>query len=156
MISSRLQSYFQDYQAYHSTRGNQLTHVFGIPMIVLSLLGLAGQIDLGLGVPHTLLRLDGGVVMLSLAALFYLGLDWRISVPFLFVLSGMYFLGRAVPVLGLWSCLIIGWILQGVGHGYFEKRSPAFTKNIAHLLIGPLWIFSKLLGLDSVGRIAGE
>lgn len=46
-----------------------------------------------------------------------------------------------------------GWILQFVGHGVFEKKSPAFLTNVAHLLIGPLWWFTKLFSV--FGTVGG-
>jgi uncharacterized membrane protein YGL010W len=39
----------------------------------------------------------------------------------------------------------LGWVFQGVGHAYFEKNKPAFFKNLAHVLIGPLFLVKKLL-----------
>jgi uncharacterized membrane protein YGL010W len=115
-------------------------------MIVLGLLGLLAQ--WGWGIPDTVFRFDGGVILLGLGGLFYLGLDWRRGGPFTLVLTGFYFLSRAFPISYLWFFFVLGWIFQGVGHYYFEKRSPAFLKNLTHLLIGPLWIFSKLLDWD--------
>jgi uncharacterized membrane protein YGL010W len=47
----------------------------------------------------------------------------------------------------LWGVFVLGWVLQFVGHGHYEKKSPAFFKNLTHLLIGPLWVFSKLTKL---------
>ena len=38
---------------------------------------------------------------------------------------------------------VFGWVLQFVGHYVYEKRSPAFMKNLTHLLVGPLWILAK-------------
>ena len=43
-----------------------------------------------------------------------------------------------------WALFIGGWILQFVGHYAFEKNSPAFFRNLVHLLIGPLWVFARL------------
>jgi uncharacterized membrane protein YGL010W len=28
----------------------------------------------------------------------------------------------------------------------YEKKSPAFFRNVAHLLVGPLWILAKATG----------
>ena len=60
-----------------------------------------------------------------------------------------HFLGIPLIVVSLliiaidwrWSLglFLIGWILQISGHLVFEKNRPAFTKNIVHLLIGPMW-----------------
>ena len=43
----------------------------------------------------------------------------------------------------------LGWILQGVGHYVYEKNSPAFFKNFAHLAVGQLWILAKAVGRAS-------
>ena len=117
-------------------------------MIVVAVLGLFASFEFGVSIPDTVFRLDAGVLLWGLGTLFYMGLDWRVGGPFGLVLAGLYFLGRAVPVCGLWGLFIAGWVLQGVGHAVFEKKSPAFFKNGTHLLIGPIWIFSKLLDLE--------
>ncbi len=148
MISKRLKSYFDDYRACHKTRGNRVTHAIGIPLIVLSLLGLLSEIDLGWGIAGTPFRFDGGVALLGGAGLFYLWLDWRRALPFGLVLMGIYFLGRALPPPWLWGLFVFGWVLQGIGHFYYEKRSPAFFRNLTHLLIGPFWIFCKRFDWD--------
>jgi len=28
------------------------------------------------------------------------------------------------------------------GHGIYEKRAPAFLGNLAHLVVGPLWVLN--------------
>jgi uncharacterized membrane protein YGL010W len=38
---------------------------------------------------------------------------------------------------------VVGWILQYLGHYVYEKKSPAFYRNLVHLLVGPLWILAK-------------
>jgi uncharacterized membrane protein YGL010W len=40
---------------------------------------------------------------------------------------------------------VVGRIFQFVGHDVFEKRSLAFYRNLAHLLVGPLWILAKAM-----------
>lgn len=147
-VPPRLAKYFQDYVSYHKTRGNKLTHYFGIPLIVVSLLGLLGRLTLGLDglTGSQYFRLDGGTLFIGLALIWYFLLDWKITFPFGFVVVGLYFLGRALPGSALWTMFIAGWVLQGIGHAVFEKKSPAFFKNLTHVLIGPLWIFSRLVG----------
>jgi uncharacterized membrane protein YGL010W len=63
---------------------------------------------------------------------------------------GVYWVGRAVPVYGLLGLQVLGWALQLVGHYYFEKKAPAFTDQWHHFFVGPLWIFSKLVGYEKV------
>jgi len=148
MPSKRLRNYFQDYASYHQTPGNRLTHYFGIPFIVISLLGLLSLITFGLDISANseYFRIDGGVVLIALAFPIYFFIDWKITPPFILLICGFYFLGRALPTPINWTLFIGGWILQGLGHAKYEKKSPAFFKNFTHLLIGPLWIFSKLIG----------
>ncbi len=143
-LTPRISRYFKDYEYYHQTQGNKVTHYIGITLIVLSLLGLLANWTFGMSSP--LFRLDGGVLLLCLGVVFYLWLDWRVALPFSFVLTGMYFLGRAIPTTWNWNLFIVGWVFQAVGHYYFEKKSPAFFKNLTHILIGPLWIFSRVMG----------
>lgn len=146
--SSRLDRYFKDYASFHRTPGNQRTHFVGIPMIVLSTLGLFATLQFGpsnlLGSP--LLRVDAGVLLWVIGVLWYAALDWKLALPFGILMLGFYFMGRALPLPTLWGLFIGGWIIQYIGHIRYEKQSPAFYKNLLHLMIGPLWIFSKVVG----------
>lgn len=147
---ARLHHAFTEYASYHRTTGNQVTHYLGIPLIVIAILGLLSHwgvhplID-ALGA-EKLIRLDGGIVLWVLAMAFYAYLDWRLMVPFSLFVLGLYFVGRALPVPTLWSSFVVGWIFQGVGHYVYEKKAPAFAKNLKHLFIGPFWIFAKTIG----------
>jgi uncharacterized membrane protein YGL010W len=134
-----LQSYFKEYAQYHRTSGNEFCHFVGIPLILVTLLGLLGRIALG--------PIDLGIVLLVGSVVWYLTLDWKLGAPFAFVAAGSYFLGRAIEVPWLWGLFVLGWIFQGIGHYVYEKRSPAFLKNVEHLLIGPLWVFARILNV---------
>jgi uncharacterized membrane protein YGL010W len=146
MISAKLLPYFEDYEAYHRTIGNKVCHFIGIPSITVTLLGLLGALSFGPEIGDGLIRLDAGVLLWLGATLWYLTLDWRAGLPFSLCGLGCYFLGRALPFPALWSIFILGWVVQYVGHYVYEKKSPAFYKNLRHILIGPLWIFSKITG----------
>jgi uncharacterized membrane protein YGL010W len=147
-MTKRLSPYFKDYSSFHQTRGNKLSHYFGIPLIVITLLGLLSALTIASlpGFDSELIRIDGGVILLTVAGLWYLYLDWKIALPMIAALIGCYFLGRALPSTVLWAGFILGWILQFFGHYHYEKKSPAFYKNFEHLLVGPLWVFSSLVG----------
>jgi uncharacterized membrane protein YGL010W len=43
------------------------------------------------------------------------------------------------------TLFVFGWACQLVGHQVFEKNRPAFSRDLVHLLVGPLWIARKLL-----------
>ena len=143
-VKPRLAAYFKDYAGYHRTLGNELCHYVGIPLIVLAILGLFGQLTLGIEV-SPMVRLDVGILAWLAAAVWYVILDWRVGVSFSLVLLGFYFLGRVYSPPWLWGFFILGWTFQLVGHYRYEHKSPAFMKNIEHLLIGPLWVFARIL-----------
>ncbi|MCC7443057.1 MAG: DUF962 domain-containing protein [Bdellovibrionales bacterium] len=145
---SRMETYFKDYSIYHRTLGNQRTHYFGIPMIVVATLGLFAAIPVPTveiaGSP--LLRIDPGLLLWALGSAFYFRLDWRLALPFGILLLGFYYVGRSLSVPLNLGLFVAGWVIQYVGHLKYEKQSPAFYKSLVHLLIGPFWVFAKLVG----------
>ncbi len=146
-MTQKLSAYFNEYAEFHKTKGNQATHMVGIPCIVISLLGLLSLVTFGNEELKTwIIRPDLGMVLFLLGSIFYFSVDWKIAMAFTFVLFGMYLLGRSLPVSALLGLQIGGWIVQYIGHLKYEKKSPAFYQNLRHLLIGPLWVFSKIVG----------
>jgi uncharacterized membrane protein YGL010W len=139
-MSPVLKSHFADYAAFHRTPGNQLCHYLGIPLIVLTAFGLLSQV--------TLLSVGGfGVslaeLLLLAASVYYLSLDAALALLMLVASGALLLLGRQLPWTLALGLFVLGWILQFVGHYVYEKRSPAFFRNLTHLLVGPLWILAK-------------
>ncbi|MCM2323808.1 MAG: DUF962 domain-containing protein [Oligoflexia bacterium] len=149
-MPGRLSRYFSEYAAFHQTSGNRICHGIGIPMIMIGLLGLLARLTItdGFG-GSALFRLDAGVVLWAVCLCWYVFLDWRMTIPFSMVSLGMYFLGRAIPSGWLWGLFLLGWGAQLIGHAFFEKKAPAFVKNLGHLLIGPFWIFARIFGFSA-------
>jgi len=141
MASEKLIALFQDYATHHRTKGNRYTHNLGIPLIMLGLFGLLDRLALG--------PITAGHVLVASALAWYLTLDLVLGLSFGAVSLGIYALGQSLPMPALWTAFVLGWVLQGIGHYVFEKRSPSFAHNLKHLLIGPLWIFAKLTGLNA-------
>jgi uncharacterized membrane protein YGL010W len=153
--NSILENYFRDYAQYHRTKGNQLTHLIGIPMIVIAALSWLSRVWIvrpedwmTAGAPLSLIRWDLGVATILVVSAWYIFLNWRMGAPFTLILYGLYWLGRPLPNLVVWAFFVGGWIFQLVGHYVYEKKSPAFLKNVTQLLIGPYWIFAKLIGAN--------
>jgi len=145
-MTKKLASRFAEYREFHTTRGNVITHYIGIPLIATSLLGLLSMVTFGNEQFHpNVIRPDLGWALWLLAIGFYLWLDWKIAVPFSLVMTGMYLIGRSLPVNVLIGMQVVGWIAQYIGHLKYEKKSPAFYTNLQHMLIGPLWIFAKAI-----------
>ena len=145
-MTQKLASRFSDYAEFHTTKGNQVTHYFGIPMIAISTLGLLALVTFGNEAFRSqIIRPDLGWALWALAVGFYLYLDWKIALPFTLMMTGMYLIGRSLPWEILVGLNIVGWVIQYYGHIKYEKNSPAFYQNVSHMLIAPLWIFSKLI-----------
>lgn len=142
-MSPTLRSHFADYAAFHRTPGNQACHYLGIPLIVLSILSLMSQVTLGTLGGYTV---DLAVVVLAILTVYYLTLDAVLAVAMLFVAAVLIAIGRQIPVSWAVGLFVLGWVFQFVGHYAYEKKSPAFYKNLTHLLVGPLWILAKAVG----------
>jgi uncharacterized membrane protein YGL010W len=142
-MSSTLKSHFADYAAFHATPGNRVCHMIGIPLIVLTLLALLAQVPL---LPVGGFTITLAEVLLAGAMLWYFTLDVPLAAMMLLASALCLFVGRLMSwplALGLF---VVGWILQFIGHYVYEKKSPAFYRNAAHLLVGPLWILAKASG----------
>jgi uncharacterized membrane protein YGL010W len=138
-----LQAHFSDYSAFHRTPGNKACHYVGIPLIVLSLFALLARValfDVG-GFTVTLAE-----VVLVAATIYYLTLDAALAVMMLATSVVLAAAGRRVPLSAAVALFVLGWVFQFVGHYVYEKKAPAFFRNFAHLLVGPLWILAKVSG----------
>ena len=140
---AKLDALFADYASYHRTTGNKWFHRFGIPLIMLSLLGMLARVDI---VRVNSFRLDLAVVLIFAASIYYLMLDWKLGLAMLGISIIFYVAGAALPMSINIALFILGWIFQFIGHSVYEKKQPAFMRNFVHLLVGPLWILKGLLG----------
>lgn len=128
-----IRTLFADYAAYHQTKGNKWFHRFGIPMIMLTLIGMLARVPFA------------AIALIVFAEIVYAMLDWRLAAIMLVVSTGFYFLGVWIPFWINVALFVVGWIFQFVGHSVYEKRSPAFLTNALHLLVGPLWILNDVV-----------
>jgi len=134
-----IEDLFEDYASYHRTAGNKFFHRVGIPLIVLSLFGMLARVVI---FRNDQTAVDLAVVLITLSSLFYLSLEWRLAALMLVTSTALYLIGRELSLTVNLALFILGWILQFVGHGVYEKKAPAFARNMVHLLIGPLWILN--------------
>jgi uncharacterized membrane protein YGL010W len=132
---------FADYASYHQTKGNKWFHRFGIPLIMLTLIGMLVRVRLTVaGV-----RIDAAMILIAAAVIYYLVLEWRLALAMLAVSIAFYLLGAWLPMSINIALFILGWIFQFIGHSIYEHRQPAFVRNAVHLLIGPLWILNDVI-----------
>ncbi len=142
-MSPTLKAHFADYAAFHVTPGNKACHYVGIPLIVLAVLALLARVPLVTLGGYDLTLAEVALVVVTA---YYLTLDAVLAAIMLAASVGLLFLGRPLPVWVSVALFVVGWIFQFIGHYVYEKRSPAFFRNLAHLLVGPLWIVAKAVG----------
>lgn len=142
-MSPKLEALFQDYEAYHRTAGNKVCHYVGVPLIVFTLIGLLSEVAWG--------DLDLALVVGGLVLLYYLTLSAKQGLGMAVFLAFSYLLGRALPGTMHLAGFVLGWVFQFIGHYVYEKRSPAFFKNLLHLLVGPLWVLTRLVPVSQKG-----
>jgi uncharacterized membrane protein YGL010W len=154
--------WFAEYDRFHRNSINKLIHMFAVPVIMLSVLGLLWQVKL-----PTAGTLPAGLCTLATplivgAFIFYLTMrSWR-------VLALMSAATGACVGLLMWvesfefaswiNWMIWGtgftlcWIGQFVGHLSFEGKKPSFTDDLLFLLVGPPWAFAEIFGIRLVDR----
>lgn len=135
------------YTTYHRDHRNRLTHFFGIPAIILSLV-----------VALTLVRVGFGTSTVSLAGLvgvaawmLWIALDRPIGlamglflIPSLALAQWIAATQSAATVWTVFSVLFVGgWALQLWGHVY-EGRRPALLSNLFQALIGPMFLMAEI------------
>jgi uncharacterized membrane protein YGL010W len=131
-----------EYDGYHQALGNELCHFFGIPSIIAGTAALLGLLPVAAIAGHrvTLAELVAGAILL-----FYVGSARWLGVVTGTILVVLVGAGRALPwTFGL-ALFVAGWVLQLVGHAVYEHRSPAFLRNLLHLLVGPAWLVERAL-----------
>ncbi|HXE75361.1 MAG TPA: Mpo1-like protein [Candidatus Xenobia bacterium] len=145
-MRARLDVLFADYAEHHRSAGNQWCHSVGIPLIAFGTLGLTS-------LPLFAVRgwaVEAALLLIALMAPVYLGLDLRLGLALTAVYVLLYLGARHVPWQWNLGLFALGWVFQFIGHGVYEKRSPAFFKNLAHLLVGPMWVLNHFIPLKAI------
>jgi uncharacterized membrane protein YGL010W len=133
---------FAEYGAYHRDRRNRICHEIGIPLIVLGIIALLRLVALP-GPNLNLASLAVVLVMVYYAAAF--GREARAATYVAIIgLAVLYVVSAWVTWPWAIAAFVAGWVFQFVGHAY-EGKSPAFLTNLLHLLVGPLWVASRLV-----------
>lgn len=132
----RVDQLLANYGESHQNPRNEMIHFVAIPLIVLSLLGLMAAIHPWL--PY---------VIVVLSMVYYA----RLSMVFLLAMAVFAAICLAlVEAMGQWAlplsaAIFVGsWIAQFVGHK-IEGKKPSFFEDLQYLLVGPLFVLSKLM-----------
>lgn len=142
---SRIDRLLADYASYHRTRGNITCHFFGIPLIIFGIFLMLGSVRIASAGPFPVTAAE---VLIASALLYYITLDLKLAACMLAVSIAFDAAARSTGDYrwGI-AAFVIGWVFQGIGHIVFEKKSPAFQRNLVHLLIGPLFLVNEALHL---------
>lgn len=142
---SRLARTMAFYAAYHRHPHNKLTHAFGVPTIVFSLILAA-----------TYARFDIAGMEISLALIlvaglvfYYVALDALIGGTLAIVTIPVLWLAEQVATLpagtaagiGI-AAFVGGWAVQLLGH-WFEGNKPALTANLWQIFMAPLFLMAE-------------
>ena len=139
MTTKRIDVLLADYGDAHRAPGNIFCHIFGITLIVFGVFSMLHAVPIaGL--------LTASEALAAVASAWYLSLDFGLGVA---MVGAEAVLDLAARLIGNWrvgaAAFVVGWILQGIGHGVYEKNSPAFFRNLVHLLVGPAFLVNKFL-----------
>lgn len=143
MTRNLLDALWDDYEEHHRSDGNKWCHVVGIPLIIIGLLRFLA---------FPLWGVEAALLVVLCAGAVYLWLDVKLGAAMLAALLLLYAGARLLPWQLALGLFVLGWVFQFIGHGVYEKRSPAFFRNLAHLLVGPLWVLNHVLPLRPVVR----
>ena len=144
---------FADYASFHQTAGNKTFHRLGIPMIMLSLIGMLTLVPL---FTAGTVRYDAAMLLIALSAAYYFVIEWRLAIAMIAISIAFYFIGAAIPLPINIALFVLGWIFQFIGHKVYEHKNPAFFRNFVHLLVGPLWILNDIVKIVPAPRTAGR
>ncbi|ODQ59101.1 hypothetical protein WICANDRAFT_84752 [Wickerhamomyces anomalus NRRL Y-366-8] len=142
------------YRSYHFNTINVLIHSVFVPTIMFSSFGYATNVRIPIPIPHLAKYLNLGVLGSLGYSLFYLYLDFiggALATPILMI-SSIYFTDLTLysPEVNklLIAAFVIGWLVQFIGHGVFEKRAPALLDNLLQaLVLAPFFILFELFFL---------
>jgi len=132
---------YAEYGRFHTDRRNRVCHAFGIPLIVLGVLGLLASVQLG--------PLDLAIPVAIAVLAYYATVSGRGALLSLIVFAVCYAFARSFPWQFGLAAFILGWGFQLVGHR-LEGNKPKFLENMAYLAIGPLYFFEE--AFDSIVR----
>ena len=131
----KVDSLLARYGESHTQPVNELIHFVAIPLIVFSLLGVLYWVHPNLA-----------LVVVAASLVYYA----RLSIVFtatMALLSALMLVG--LGLLGSWllplsiAIFVVSWIFQFIGHK-IEGKKPSFLEDLQYLLVGPLFVLSKL------------
>ena len=141
------QQWVGEYSESHRNATNKLIHKICVPAIVWTVAALLWCIPVPAGWPVG----TWSLLSAALALVFYFRLSLNMGLGMLCyfaVAFGLcYWLARWIGLKGLGGSaavvFVVAWIAQFIGPDIEGKR-PSFMKDLAFLLVGPMWLLADL------------
>ncbi len=144
-----LDQWLVEYSVSHQNPKNKKIHNIFVPLIMFSVLGLIWSIPTPELFNFSIL-MNWSILFSAICMIFYFSLGKTTGFLMLSVLVPMIIGVYVIDHLGfsvLWVStfiFIVSWIAQFYGHK-IEGKKPSFFQDIQFLLIGPLWVFRKII-----------
>jgi len=145
-----VQSWLDEYAESHQHPFNIAIHWVCVPLIMLSIIGLLASIRLDVKLLSSYNEFNhAGFILVVLGSIYYFFLSKSLLIGMLPISIFMLYLVSWISNLPLpiWQTSLIIFIISWAGQFYghkIEGKKPSFFKDIQFLLIGPLWLLSKL------------
>ena len=98
-------------------------------------------------VPGTSFVVTLGVLAWMWAAAWYLRMSGlKLGLLMAALMALCFPLARVTPGWAVIAAAVVGWVVQLAGHVVWEKRSPAFVKNLEQGVVGPVYFVALLTG----------
>lgn len=138
-----LKAQLRQYKLYHNEKTNVLIHMIFVPAILFSSSCMFHRIHLGYGI--TLTHVQSAIFALHYLLLCFM--PGLIASSLLFILNWSLDNGKIQLHLSQEvSLFVVSWIVQFIGHGYFERRRPALMDNLIQSLVtAPYFVLFEVL-----------
>jgi uncharacterized membrane protein YGL010W len=136
---------FDEYADAHRHPVNRLTHKIAIPLIVFHVVAMLHWVAL-FRIPG-----DGGAqvtlghVVAVLAGAWYLRMSVKLGLVMIAFIALCFPVAERVSAPAVVALAVAAWVIQLAGHAIWEKRSPAFLRNLMQALVGPAFFAAILL-----------
>ena len=131
----RIDQFLAHYGESHTHPANELIHYVAIPLIVFSLIGILHWIH-----PNLSLIVIGASIMYYARLSNAFMIAMTLSAAVMLYVAGL--MGSALLRISI-GIFVVSWIFQFIGHK-IERKKPSFLEDLQYLLIGPLFVLSKL------------
>lgn len=145
-----LSEWLNEYSNSHQNPTNQFIHKICVPLIYFSVVALLWCVPLPNGWSFSFVDNVFWLVIIPILA-FYFALGVKAFIVMLgynavccAVLYGLELVGFQYILQLAVVIFIIAWIMQFWGHK-IEGAKPSFINDLVFLLIGPLWVFKRIL-----------